>query len=241
MMPYMMSNYEIAPRKGPKQTSSSTSTSSTQINEDFKPVVNQGLGDLKAMYDSGALGQVAGESELQRMVFDRAEGALDSGMDAMGAARGTYEDAMAGTGLFDALDNDAIKQAAIDQARLESGLANDELSKSSLLGSSRASIAAGDREAQMANALAQMDYDQQGLVQEHAMWGADSMMNSGTGEAGLLDAYLGMGGVQRDIEQEQLDGDAKALENYLAGMQVFTPLMTSTVQTGSSQSQSKGK
>lgn len=232
--------WDFAPRKGGSSSTSTTKSSSrTAINEDFKPIVDQGLNDLKAMYDSGALGRVAGESEIQSMVFDRAEESLDRGLEVMDLARGTYEDAMAGTGLFDELDIDALKQASIDQARLESGLVNDQIAKSGLLGSSRASIAAGDREAQMANALAELEFNQRNLVQERAMWGADSMMNSGTGEVNLLQGYAGLGDMQRGIEQELLDADAKGLENYLAGMQVFTPLMTSTVQESQTQQNSK--
>lgn len=236
-----MNSWEVAPRKGPESTSTTNSSAGTKINKDFKPVVDQGIADLKAMYDSGALGQVADTSELQQMVFDRAEGSLDRGMEVMDSARSTYEDAMAGTGIFDPADTAALKQAAMDQARLEMGLQNDQVAKAGLLGSSRAAVMAGDREAQMANAFAQFDYDAHNLVQERAMWGADSMMNSGQGEAALLDAYLNIGNVQRDIEQEMLDADAKGLENYLAGMQVFTPLMTEQTSKSKTVQKQSGK
>ena len=235
-----MNHWEVAPRKGgSKSTSTSKSTSRTAINKDFQPVVDQGLNDLKSMYDSGKLGQVAGPSDIQQIVFDRAEGALDKGLDVMDTARSTYEDAMSGTGLFDQLDIGELERAAIDQAQLESGLMDDQIAKAGLLGSARSQIVAGDREAQMANALAQLKFDQRNLVQERAMWGADSMMQSGTGEANLLQGYAGLGEMQRGIEQELLDADAKALENYLAGMQVFTPLMTETVQESTTKQKSK--
>ena len=231
----------MAPRKSEESTSVTNSSSSTKINEDFKPIVDKGLADLDAMYKSGKLGQVAGESDIQKLVFANAEDSMAKGMDAMDSARGTYEDAMAGTGLFDPATTDALKRAAIDQAKLEMGLNNDTMSKAGLLGSSRAALAANDMEVQMANSFAQFDMDQHNLVQERAMWGADSMMNSGTGEAALLDAYLGIGDVQRTIEQEQLDGEAKGLENYLAGMQVFTPLMTESVSNSKTVQESSSK
>lgn len=236
-----MNSWEMAPRKGDESTSSTTSTSSTQLNNDFKPVVDRGIADLKSMYDSGELGKVAGVSDIQQAVFDKASSSLDAGLDTMGSARSTYEDAMAGTGLFDPTDTAALRQAAIDQASLESGLQNDSIAKAGLLGSSRSAIAAGDQEAQLASALAQMDYDQSNLVQERAMWGADSMMKSGSGEAELLSAYAGLGGAQRDIEQEQLDSSAKGLENYLAGLQVFTPLMTESVSQSDTVQKSSSK
>lgn len=167
-----LNSWEIAPRKGgSKSESTSTSTSRTAINKDFQPIVNQGLHDLKSMYDSGKLGEVADVSDIQQVVFDRAEDSLDKGMDVMDLARSTYQDAMDGTGLFNPVEIDEMERAAIDQAQLEFGLNNDEIAKSGLLGSSRATIMAGDQEAQMANALAKLKYDQKNLVQERAMWG----------------------------------------------------------------------
>lgn len=231
----------MAPRKSEESTSVTNSSSSTKINEDFKPIVDQGLADLEAMYNSGKLGQVAGESDIQKLVFANAEDSLNKGMGALDDARKVYKDAMKGKGLFDPASTDALKQNAIDQARLEMGLQNDTMAQAGLLGSSRAALAANDMEVQMANSFAQFDMDQHNLVQEHAMWGADSMSNYGTGEAALLDAYLGIGEVQRGIEQEQLDSDAKGLENYLAGMQVFTPLMTESVSQSKTVQESSSK
>jgi len=236
-----LNHWEMAPRKGETSTSETNSSSSTRINKDFKPVVDRGLEDLQAMYDSGKLGQVADYSDLQEQVFNKATGSLDRSMESMDAARGVYDDAMAGTGLFDPASTQAMKNAALDQASLEMGLQNDSMSKAGLLGSSRAAIANNDLEAQLANSFAQMDYDQANLVQEHAMWGADSMSQSGAGEASILDAYLNIGNVQRDIDQEMLDSDAKGLENYLAGMQVFTPLMTESVSESKTVQESSSK
>ena len=231
----------MAPRKSEESTSVTNSSSSTKINEDFKPIVDKGIADLDTLYESGKLGQVAGESDIQKLVFANAETSMNKGIAALDSARGTYEDAMAGTGLFDPATTDALKRAAIDQAKLEMGLQNDSMAKAGLLGSSRAALAANDLQVQMANSFAQFDMDQHNLVQEHAMWGADSMTNSATSDAALLDAYLGIGDVQRGIEQEQLDADAKGLENYLAGMQVFTPLMTESVSNSKTVQESSSK
>lgn len=236
-----LNNWNVAPRKGGGGgTSTSKTTSSTTMNKDFQPVVDEGLAELEKLYGEGALGKVAGTSGLQDMVFDRSEGALDKGMEVMGTARETYSDAMEGTGIFSNGDNAAVKQAAIDQAAKEFGIQSDDVAKAGLMGSSRAAIMAGDKEAQLANAMAGLDYEQADKLKERAMWGADSMMQSGQGEAALLDAYMNMGNNQRDIEQEQLDAEAKGLENYLTGIQAFTPLMTNQEQKTVSKSEDKG-
>jgi len=222
----------------------STTNQRTGINADFKPVVDRGLDDLKSMYDSGQLGQVAGVSDLQQMVFDAAPDAFDKGLEVMDYARNTYKDAMAGEGAFDSAYIEDMEQAAIDQVERERAIANDKIATSGVVGGSRQAIANNEMDAMLIGELAKTKYDQEILQRESAMWGADSMMNSGQGEAGLLGAYAELGGVQRDIEQEMLDAPAKGLENYLAGMQVFTPLMTeqtSTTTSLSNSSQKQGK
>lgn len=104
---------------GSDQTSSTKSSSSTKLNAAFKPVVDTGLADLKSAYDSGALGRVAGESDLQREAFDAASGTADLGLDAIRESRDTFRDAMSGEGLFDPASIAEMERAAIDQANKE--------------------------------------------------------------------------------------------------------------------------
>lgn len=232
-----LNNWEMAPRKGGSGSSTqrTTSTSETQIDDQFRPHIDQGLADLKYAYDSGALGMVAGASDLQLEAFDAASGSAERGIQYIDEARGTYRDAMGGTGMFDPAQIDALEQAAIDQSLRERGVMNDNMAKSGLMGGSRAAVMAGDQDAQLANALAQIKYDQLNKKQQNAMWGAESLSGSGMQEAELFTNNVRnlteLGSLQRDIEQEVLDADAKGLENYLAGMQTFMPVMTSQVQT----------
>ena len=195
------------------------------------------------MYESGALGQVAGASDIQQMVFDKAPESLEAGLNVMGSARETYDRAMAGEGVFNNAYIEDMEQAAIDQVERERNIGNDQMARAGTLGSSRNALVSQDYDAQLVGQLAELKYNQQNLQSEYAMWGADSMMNSGQGEAGLLGAYAELGNMQRGISQEELDSEAKGLENYLAGMQVFTPLMTEQLSetTSSSSAKKKGK
>lgn len=240
-----MNHWEVAPRKGGGGSGSSTTTSSskTVIDDQFRPHVDQGLADLKSVYDSGGLGMVAGASDLQLEAFSEASGSANKGIDVIEEARGTYRDAMSGNGMFDPAQIDALERAAIDQSNRERGVMNDNMAKSGLMGGSRAAIAAGDQDAQLSNSLAGLKYDQRNMQQERAMWGAETLSASGNQEADLFTQNIRnigeLGGVQRGIEQEYLDADAKGLENYLAGLQTFMPVMSSTEQTSNTNSNNK--
>lgn len=240
-----LNHWEMAPRKGGSGSSSqrTTTTSETHIDDQFRPHVDQGLADLKYAYDTGALGMVAGASDLQLEAFEAASGSADTGIAEIDEARSAYRDAMSGAGMFDPAQIDALEQAAIDQSLRERGVMNDNMAKSGLMGGARSAIVAGDQDAQLANALAGIKYDQLNRKQDMAMWGADSLSDSGVKEADLLRTNISglteLGTLQRDVEQELLDADAKGLENYLAGMQTFMPIMTSQTQTSVSEGSSK--
>lgn len=240
-----MNHWEVAPRKGgSKGSSDTTSTSKTVIDDQFRPHVEQGMADLKSVYDSGGLGMVAGASDLQLEAFGEASGSANKGLDVIDEARGTYRDAMSGQGIFDPVQIDELERAAIDQSARERGVMNDNMASAGLMGGSRAAIAAGDQDAQLSNALAGLKYDQLNKTQDRAMWGAETLSASGNQEADLFTQNIRniaeLGGVQRGIEQEYLDADAKGLENYLAGLQTFMPIMTSTEQTSTTKQKNSG-
>ncbi len=244
MMPMMrhLNSYEIAPRKGGggEQNSTTKSSSSTKLNKKFKPVVNQGLKDLRNAYNSGDLGQVADVSSLQQEAFDAASGTERMGLDVIEESRSAYRDAMSGTGMFDPASIAELERAAIDQANKERGVMNDNMAKGGMMGGSRAAVMAGDQDAQLANALATLKYDQHNRSQDLALAGADSLSNTGTMESELFSNNVRniaeLGNLQRTIAQEQADSKAKGLENYLAGMETFTPLMTETKQNSTTKS-----
>lgn len=114
------------------------------------------------------------------------------------------------------------------------------MAKGGMMGGSRAAVVAGDQDAQLAHALAKLKYDQNTQVQERAMWGAGSMSDSGSREAEVSGSNIRniaeLGNLERSIAQEEADAEAKGLENYLAGIESFSPLMTSTVQKSTTKS-----
>lgn len=235
--------------KGGKSQSTNTQNSTTtkEVHDAYKADVGLAMGDLRAAYTSGDLSKVAGESALQTEVFNTASGKSEVGLDAIQAARGTMEDAMAGTGMFDPAQIDALEQQAIDQAAKERGVMNDQFASAGAMGGSRQAIAAGDNNAQLANALAQIKYDQMNRKQDNAMWGSQSMTESGGLESQtFINNMTGMaqlGAEQRAIAQEVEDADLKGLEAYMSGITGMSDLITTqrTTSTGTSESSKKGK
>lgn len=233
--------------KGGKNKSKSTTTteSKVEIDDRYDPYVEQAMTDLKAGYDSGALSQVAGTSSLQQEAFDAMSGNSERGLDAIYDARGSMYDAMNGTGLFDPAEIDALEKAAIDQMAKERGIMNDQFASAGAMGGSRQAIAAGDADAQLANALAQIKYDQLNRTQDNARWGAESLTSSGVTESDTFNnnvlAMTEMGNLQRQIEQEELDKDLKGLEAYMTGIQSFQDIISTQTTTTTQESSSKKK
>jgi len=124
---------------------------------------------------------------------------------------------------------------------------NDQFATAGAMGGSRQAIAAGDKDAQLANALAQIKYDQLNRKQDNAMWGSESMTNSGQAESStFINNMTGMaqlGAEQRAIAQEIEDADLKGLEAYMSGITGMQDLITTqrTTSTGTSESAKKGK
>lgn len=214
---------------------SSSSTSKNVINDPYKKDVKIAMKELRDVYQSGDLSQVADVSRLQREAFDTAEGSADVGLDAVGEARDTYRQAQAGEGIFGLSNIDALEQVAIDQAKKEGTLISDAAASAGVMGGSRAALAAGANEAQLANALAGLKYDQINRAQDHAKWGAGSMEQSGVTESGIFTGNLSnlaaLGGEQRNVSQELLDSKAKGLESYMNALSGMMPMISSQVST----------
>jgi len=235
--------------KGGKSTGTSTNTSTqtAEVHDAYKKDVSLAMGDLRKSYTSGELSKVAGASDLQNEVFATASGNSERGLDSIAAARGTMQDAMSGTGMFDPAATDAMEQEAIDQMSRERGNMNDQFATAGAMGGSRQAIAAGDKDAQLANALAKIKYDQHNRKQDNAMWGSGAMSDSGALESQTfinnMSGLAALGAEQRNIEQEVQDADLKGLEAYMSGITGMQNLITTqkSVSSGTSTESKKGK
>lgn len=214
---------------------SSSSTSRNVIDDPYKKDVKIAMKELRRGYEAGDLSQVADVSELQRDAFEAAEGTADTGLGAVAEAQNTYRQAQAGEGIFGLSNIDALERAAIDQSKKESTMISDAAASAGVMGGSRAALAAGANEAQLANALAGLKYDQINRAQDLAKWGAGSMEQSGVTESGILTGNLSnlasLGGEQRNVTQELMDAKAKGLESYMNALSGMMPAISSQVST----------
>ena len=244
---HAMHNSIVYKGGGQSQDSQQTSVSKVAVDAEYKPDVAAAMASLRSQYEDGSLGQVAGVSGLQQEAFDAASGSADTGLDAIRTAQGGYTDALEGTGRFSSTSTDDLERAAIDQAAKERGGMNDSFAASGAMGGSRQAIAAGSQDAQLTGALAKIKYDQLNKDRETAMWGADSLTQSGVTEAQTKTSNIQnlaeLGDYQRGIDQEELDADAKGLESYITGIKSMQDLIsTSTTKTqGTTKSKKSGK
>lgn len=219
---------------------SSESTSQNVINDPYKKDVKIAMKELRARYNSGDLSKVAGSSDLQKSAFRNAKGTHNTGIRAIEDARETYEQAQNGEGIFAMSNIDALENAAIDQSKREGSMIADAAASAGVMGGSRAALAAGANDAQLANALAGLKYDQINRAQENAMWGAGAMEQSGSTESSVLTNNLSnlasLGSMQREIKQERVDSSAKGLESYMNALSGMMPM----ISTQQSKTESSG-
>ena len=212
---------------------SSTTTQSTVMDEEYKPMLDTILGDLQSTYTSGALGQVAEESALQTEAFNAASGTAGTGLDAITAGQSTYSDAANMTGSFSPSSTAALEQQAIDSAQMQRNLTNDAVAGAGVVGGSRSGVMASDQDAQLANELAGIKYEADQAAKSNALTGAGGLVSAGAQESatqsGNLQTMAALGGEQRGVEQHLLDADAIALERYMTGFESMGDFMTTDV------------
>jgi hypothetical protein len=223
----------------------STTTSSNEMGKDFKRQ-NKEIGkDLEAAYKSGELSQVAGASDLQNEAYAAVSGTENKGLDAITAGRGTYQDMMDGTGMFDTAQIDDLENAAINKAKRARGVSNDGIASTTALGGSRSAVVSNDLDSQLTDALAQTKYEQWNRSQDNAAKGAQGMQSSGESESSVFSQNLNniaqLGGEQRGIEQEQLDSTATGLERYITGFNAIAQNDMTQKSVTKSSNKSKGK
>lgn len=225
-------------------TGQTTTTSSSELDAKFKDMNSDIADDLESAYSSGELGQVAGASDLQEEAFSAVSGTEERGLDAITAGRGTYDDAMSGTGMFDPTSIDALETAAINTSQKARGVANDTIARAGVLGGSRSAVVSNDIQSQLADKLAQTKYDQLNRTQENAKWGAQASQASGESESSTFAQNLNniaqLGGEERAIEQEGLDAPAIGLERYITGFNAVAQNAMTQKSESNSTTESKG-
>jgi hypothetical protein len=197
----------------------SSTTTESGISEQFKPQLTDLMNESKAMYDSGGLSKVVGSSALQDSAWSEGLGnILGTGQDAIQLGNRTARDAAYGHGMYSKEDTSQLKAAATRDAQAAWAPTNDAMAGASLTGSARASVAAGERDAQLAGQLGEIDYAAGQEQRQNAMWGSNAMTTGGQALSATQLQNIGgleaLGQSNRAVSQEVADSGALGLERY---------------------------
>jgi len=212
------------------------STQTTEsIPEWARPAVQNVMAEAGNKYESGALGQVAGTSDLQNQAFTTGAGDITSttasGLDTLSDQRARLT-AATGTGGY---DTSALK----DKAILEAGKATANLGSTyggaGTLGSARQAVQQGAQDAATAAQFATIDQTaaQQNFENKmKAESGLGSSVGASTGMAtGEAASLAALGEKQRAVTQQEADSEWQALQRY--GSTVYgTPAKQSQTSGG---------
>jgi hypothetical protein len=196
---------------------------STQTTPNLSPENQARMGRVadsaEAKYNSGALGQVAGASNLQEQAFTTGAGNINAATTSGLGALSAQQERLSTMAMAPSADVLAAQKAGIVQSAQEkvAGLTTG-FGSAGTLGSGRQAVMQGAQNAATTGALAQVDADYEDkmfrnrLAAEGALGGSvGAGANLATTGAASLAA---LGGQERTIDQQNLDSDFQALQRY---------------------------
>jgi hypothetical protein len=198
----------------------------------YRPFIESAATSAKTLYESGGLSNVEGMNENQRGAISSLEGAAKQAgeqYDIGGAGQDVMRAQAEGTGAFSPQSTEALRNKAIRDAQGAFANTGAQLASSGQIGGARAGLMGQERDANLASALAGIDYDAQAADRASRAQGATSLLNSTTGMtdlAGKGAEYLGSAG---STQQEQAQREADA--GY-QGLSRFASLLSGTPQPG---------
>jgi hypothetical protein len=180
----------------------------------LKKVGDEGV----SLYDSGALGRVAGTNRnLDRTFGSHSDYIDEQTRRAISNLTGSQDrlTSMAQSGGY---DTRALKDRAILQAQMETAKLGQQYGAAGTLGSARQAVQQGAQNAATTAEFANIDYEAAQRNFQNKMAAEEGL---GRASSGSLDASLSgaealgsIGMAERGIEQEQLDSPWQALERY---------------------------
>jgi len=185
----------------------------------YRPYIQKAAGQAGAAYDAGALGMVAGLNEQQQQGIDALSGAANEAMGqytSANEATDVLKQAAAGEGIYGEGATQGLKDSAIRDAQKAFAPMGASLATSGQIGGARAGLLAGERDANLASALAGIDYqdlsDRRGLTT-----GAAQQIIGNTGAmqqaAGAGANYQGQAGqMLQEQSQRELDATYQGLQ-----------------------------
>jgi hypothetical protein len=204
----------------------------------YRPYIEKAAGQAGAAYDSGALGTVAGLNEQQQQGIDALSGAANEAMGqytSANEATDVLKQAAAGEGIYGAGATQGLKNSAIRDAQKAFAPMGASLASSGQIGGARAGLLAGERDANLASALAGIDYqdlsDRRGLTT-----GAAQQIIGNTGAmqqaAGAGANYQGQAGqMLQEQSQRELDATYQGLQR-LGSLLSGAPVPSQTQKSG---------
>lgn len=184
-----------------------------------RPYMENVATTAEAKYESGALDNVAGISDLQQKAFTTGaagiEQATTGGLTALQEQQARLSN-MAATPSQATLE--AQKSAIVDDAQKKVAGLTTGFGSQGTLGSARQAVLQGAQNAETTAKLAQVDADYENKMFQNRL-AAESALGSSVGAAGNLassgaSGLANLGGQQRTIEQQQADADWQALNRY---------------------------
>lgn len=183
------------------------------IPEWYKPFVETAAAGAQKAYDSGDLSKVTGFNEAQTQGLAGLAGAAgeaDKQYDMAKGATGVLQQAAQGEGIYGAGATEALRNKAIRDSQKAYAPVGTQMATQNAVGGARSQILQGDRDASLAGALAEVDYNDLNNRRTMSTGAAQSIIGNTAGmqdAAGKGAGYLGeAGGYQQ--EQTQREGDA---------------------------------
>jgi len=204
----------------------------------YRPYIQKAAGQAGAAYDAGALGMVAGLNEQQQQGIDALSGAANEAMGqytSANEATDVLKQAAAGEGIYGEGATQGLKDSAIRDAQKAFAPMGASLATSGQIGGARAGLLAGERDANLASALAGIDYqdlsDRRGLTT-----GAAQQIIGNTGAmqqaAGAGANYQGQAGqMLQEQSQRELDATYQGLQR-LGSLLSGSPVPEQRQKTG---------
>jgi len=204
----------------------------------YKPFVEKAAGSASDAFSAGELSKVAGFNPTQDDALGALGGAASAAKDQYGVGtegQDVFRDQALGQGAFSPASTEALRDKAIRDAQSAFAGTGAKLASSGQVGGARAALLGQERDANLAGALATIDYDAQQADRASRSAGATNLLNSSgqlSGQAGDAANYLGTAGDKiQGQKQAELDATYQGLQR-LGGLLSGAPVPTQTESGG---------
>ena len=196
----------------------------------YKPFIEKAAGQASAAYTEGDLSKVAGLNPAQQSGIDALTQAGNLAANQYGTGvtgQNVFMEQAQGTGAFSPTSTEALRTKAIRDAQGAFAPVGSQLAASNQIGGARANLLGQERDANLASALAGIDYEAQQADRASRAQGAQSLLGSSgqlSKQAGDTAGYLGQAGsTLQEQQQRELDAGYQGLSR-LGGLLSGAPV-----------------